>query len=192
MICEQLSNTGGHMPLPVLVLAAIALILVGGAITLAARRRHMAPAIALVLILGVTASVTIPAGPARATTSQCDGDYASVQVFQTSVMDGLAPGIAPVAIHGIVVNSGSSTIRVIAVDVRISSITVELDSHTGSCDATDYRLVDEHMPVSRTLFTGRSATFAGASIGFSDKPTAQDACQNATVHLLYTVRATGH
>ena len=42
------------------------------------------------------------------------------------------------------------------------------------------------MPVGRTLDPGGSTLFAGASIGFYDKSTNQDACWGATILLRYT------
>ena len=51
---------------------------------------------------------------------------------------------------------------------------------------SDYRLVATQMPLGRTLSPGGTTPFAGASIGFSNKTTNQDACQGATVHLHYT------
>jgi hypothetical protein len=42
------------------------------------------------------------------------------------------------------------------------------------------------MPVGRMLDPGGSTDFAGASIGFADNTTNQDACQRSVIHLLYT------
>jgi hypothetical protein len=106
-------------------------------------------------------------------------------------MSGLAPGIAPVPITGLIMNTGAEDVFVAAVDVEITSITAQPGSAVGSCDPTDYVILDTRMPVDRTLAAGRSTAFGGASIGFSDKPAVQDACQRAVVHLLYTVRTDG-
>jgi len=58
----------------------------------------------------------------------------------------------------------------------------------GTCGAGDHVLLDVRMPVGQPLASyGGSTAFAGASIGFDDKSTNQDACQGATVHLHYTV-----
>ena len=42
------------------------------------------------------------------------------------------------------------------------------------------------MLVERTLGPDGSSPFAGASTGFNNKATNQDACQRAVIHLLYT------
>ena len=43
------------------------------------------------------------------------------------------------------------------------------------------------MTVDRRLTSGETTSFAGASIGFSNKSVNQDACKEATVHLAYDV-----
>jgi hypothetical protein len=108
-------------------------------------------------------------------------------VTQTSTMEGLAPGIAPVPITGYVVNNGPDSTHIDVVTVEITSVTTAAGMPAAACDATDYRLLHTTMAVDRTLDPdGGSAAFSGASIGFADKPVNQDACQRATVHLRYT------
>lgn len=57
----------------------------------------------------------------------------------------------------------------------------------GTCDITDYLVLQNSMPVGSMLHPGDSLSFAGASLGFNDKPGNQDACEGATVHLRYSV-----
>jgi hypothetical protein len=101
-------------------------------------------------------------------------------------MEGLAPGIAPADITGLVVNNGPDSTFIAAIEVEITSITTHPRSPAGRCDATDYALSDPRMTVGQTLGPGVSTTFAGASIGFSNKSSNQDACKRATIDLRYT------
>ncbi|MCS5719780.1 LPXTG cell wall anchor domain-containing protein [Herbiconiux sp. CPCC 205763] len=188
MICDQLPNTGFSPQLWMIAIGALVCVFVGAVVLARRRRLGVAAALILVVALGATA-VGLPAQPAQASTAGCTSAPASVTVVQTSVMEGLAPGIAPTAIAGLVENTGTARIHVVAVDVEITTISTVPGSATGACDPSDYVLLDPRMPVDRSLDAGRSTPFAGASIGFSNKVTRQDACQNAIVNLLYTVQA---
>jgi len=188
MTCDHLADTGATTILLIVVIALACL--VAGTILALSTRRHRAVLAAAVLAIVVTsAAMTMPVSTASAATSDCTFEGTSVSVIQTSTMDALAPGVAPAAIAGLVTNTSSDTVHVIAVDVVITSISVSPASDGTSCDATDYLLLDTQMPVGRTIAAGERTAFAGASIGFVNKPTIQDDCQNATVHLLYTVDA---
>lgn len=194
--CTVLATTGGSIS-PLLILGAVALVVLGVLFLVLGRRRRkgskrgrhsMAAAGALIAIafLGVS---TLAASPAEAA-SQCDANPAtgmSVAVEQTSTMVGMAPGIAPVAIEGIVTNTGGVALHIESVTVRIVEVSKAVDAVEGDCDATDYVLPSPDMPVDRGITSGQTTTFAGASIGFSNKSVNQDACKEATVHLAYDV-----
>ncbi|MEV6876678.1 hypothetical protein [Amycolatopsis sp. NPDC051128] len=163
----------------------------GTALTLVSRRRNGTLAVLLIVSLVGATTALFPATPAHATTSDCgaDGNHPagnSLTVTQTSTMDHLAPGVAPVPITGLVVNNGDDSTYLAAVEVQITSVTPAPGSPAGSCDAGDYLLVNARMPVARALGPGGSAPFTGAAIGFRNKTVNQDSCQNATIHLLYT------
>jgi len=102
---------------------------------------------------------------------------------------GLAPGVAPAPITGRLVNHGVGTTHITAVDVEIAFIAPMPNSSAGACGANDYKLIAPRMPVGRNLGPGGSTGFAGASIGFDNKKTNQDACKGAAIHLLYTANA---
>ena len=197
MMCDELPNTGFTSPTGLVLIVGILCLVVGVTIALGLRRRRVGVVGALLAVVVMSAAPTLPApaGPASAaaasaspsSAADCSEADPSVRVVQTSTMDGLAPGIAPVPITGLVTNTGSATVTVVAVHVTIESVSADPASVAGTCDATDYVLLDPHMTVDRTVAPGRSTAFAGASIGFSNKSTLQDACQNATVHLLYTL-----
>jgi hypothetical protein len=110
----------------------------------------------------------------------------SLTITQTSTMDNLAPGADPKAITGLVVNNGPDDTFITAVAVDIVGVVRAAGAPAGTCDASDYALVGVRMPVGRALAPfGGSTPFAGASIGFNNKSTNQDACQGATVQLRY-------
>ena len=154
-----------------------------------------------VLMVAGLAVLTTASSSAWADTSWCTGSpdpgrqpgtptrnspgEPALAIRQTSVMAGLAPGVAPVVIAGIVTNRGTARTLVSAVSVKISGVIPASGASPGSCDATDYLLFEETMPVGRTLGPGESSAFAGARIGFSNKTTEQDACQRAVVKLSY-------
>ena len=122
---------------------------------------------------------------AMAATPDVTAAVESLTVVQTSVVTGLAPGVAPVAIIGLITNNGPNPVEVTVVEVTITSVTPALDAAPGVCGPSDYVLLNARMPVNRTIEAGGGSTqFSGASIGFIT--TSQDACQRATVQLLYT------
>jgi hypothetical protein len=188
MNCAPLPSTGLDANLGLLLLLATACLTAGTITLLMARRSGRGAATALMLLLVVGTVSTITAGVAsQAATSGCSSAADnSLTVTQTSTLEGLAPGIAPVPITGRVVNNATDSTYITAVDVEITSLTPGPGSPAGTCGASDYHVLDTRMPVGRTLGPGGSTSFAGASIVFSDKTSNQDACQDAIVHLLYT------
>ena len=186
MTCDPLPTTG--LEIGPLVLVALALLALGVVLVLArSRRRAGGLAATLVLALAGVGLVVALAPSAQAASTDCvTAAGGTLTITQTSTMVGLAPGVAPVAITGLVTNHGPDSTVVAAVDVAIVSVT-RAPGRSGTCDASDYVLLATRMPVGQTLAAGASTTFTGAAIGFHDKPTLQDACQRATVRLLYTV-----
>jgi LPXTG-motif cell wall-anchored protein len=191
MKCDPLPNTGLDAPVLALLVIGVVCVMVGIPILLRARRRHGRTTATLLVLLIVScgaAMVLVQSSPALASPSDCTADPGlnSLTITQTSTMEGLAPGVAPADITGLVVNNGPDSTFITAIAAEIVSVTMEPAARPGTCDATDYVLLDSRMPVNRTLSPGGSTTFTGASIGFSDKSTNQDACKRATIHLRYT------
>ncbi len=185
MICPPLAASGLGTDLGPVIAAALVLLTVGALLLVTARSHRRTAAMAVVVLLIGSALVVPSAAPARAAAADCVTFAGTLTVTQTSTMTGLAPGVAPAAITGQVVNNGPDSTVVAAVQVTIASVTA--GGRAGTCDASDFVLLDTRMVVGRALAAGEAAPFAGAAIGFRDKPVNQDACQNATVHLLYTV-----
>ena len=191
MNCDPLPNTGLAPYLGPFLVVAIGCLVLGAMLLLATRRRRRGSAVisSLMIVTILGAVLTFPPGvPAHAETSDCGTARNSLTVTQTSTMEGLAPGLAPVPITGLVVNNGPDSTYLAAVEVEITSVTTRPGTDAGTCDAGDYHLLDTRMPVGRTMDPGGSVPFAGASIGFMNKPVNQDACQQAVVHLLYTAK----
>jgi hypothetical protein len=189
--CTVLATTGGSIS-PLLIAGAAALVVLGLVFLLLGRRRRRSATVAagVLIALALFGVGTVAAPPAQAASSSCAADPAtgmSVAVEQTSTMVGLAPGVAPAAIEGIVTNTGGLALHIESVTVRIASVSKAVDAVDGTCDASDYLLLASGMPVDRGLTAGQTAPFSGAAIGFSDKSVNQDACKAATVNLVYDV-----
>jgi hypothetical protein len=139
-------------------------------------------------------------------TASTTAGTASLTLTQLSAPTNLAPGVAAGAVSVRVENDAVNNAYVAKVIVSISSVTDAADAAIVGCDATDYALTatgagatqvgatvqmtDGAGDLAKSDGTAGSGadqkTFAGASLGFVNKPlTLQDACKNAVVHLGY-------
>lgn len=193
MSCGELATTGSGLVAP-LILAAACLVVGVVALFVARTRRSRTAAagVFVVLLSGGLTSGMADTSSARAAAPDCSAAPSpsagnSLTITQTSTMSQLAPALAPAAITGLVVNTGSDSTYITAIAVSIVSVTKSPGAGAGAgiCDASDYVLRDVTMPVDRMLEPGGSATFDGASIGFRDKSINQDACQGAAIGLRY-------
>jgi LPXTG-motif cell wall-anchored protein len=211
-----LPNTGLDAPVLVVLAAGAAFALVGLAVLWRARRSGAGAALLLLVVVAVGAGVSVGLAAAPPAFADCNHDNGSdshndtdpdstattepevtetviepevdnsLTITQTSTMDDLRPGAEPKPIAGIVVNNGPDDTFVTAIVVSIEAVDRSDDAVPGRCDATDYVLLDVHMPVGETLGPyGGTAVFKGAAIGLTNKSTNQDACQGATVTLRY-------
>jgi hypothetical protein len=197
--CTPLASTGS----PVLATIGIGGVLLAAGVLLvlltrARDGRSAATVMLLLLVIGGGLVGLLASGSASAATSDCASSTIpggavgspspagadSLSITQTSTITGLGPEIAPVPITGTITYVGTASALVTAVTVHIASVT-RAPSTLGSCDASDYVLLDPDMPVGATLTPGQSAPFTGARIGFNDKTVNQDACQNARLTLSY-------
>lgn len=191
MDCDTLPDTGG----PALVLAVMAVVcLVAGAVLLRhARRERVAPVVMLALLVVAAAYATLTGAPAQASsgceTDQPDGQN-SLRITQTSVLAGLGPEAAPLAIAGRVTNDSDDDTYITAVTVTLTSVAKASHAAAGPCDVSDYVLAEPRMPVGRALPPHGSLAFSGATIGFGNKSVNQDACKGATIKLRYYSAAT--
>jgi hypothetical protein len=165
-------------------------LIVGGALLVRSRRRSRATgAVAVVALILVAALGLSTLGAPPAVAADCPTPSPSptnaLRIDQTSVVVELRPGQAPSPIEGMVTNRKDEPLYVTAVVVSIVGVTLSPDAAPGTCDASDYVLLDPEMPVNEMVEPHESVAFSGASIGFLDQPWNQDACQGATVHLAY-------
>lgn len=192
MDCDTLPDTGG----PALVLALVAVLcLVTGAMLLRhAGRKRVGPVVMLALLIVALAYATLAGAPAQAASTDCKTDQRdgqnSLRITQTSVLAGLGPEAAPLAITGSVTNDSDDDTYITAVTVTMTSVTKGPHAAAGSCDISDYTLTDPRMPVGKALGPHESLTFSGATLGFSNKTVNQDACQRAVIRLRYHSAAT--
>ena len=186
MTCNPLAYTGSGINVGLLAILALAFLGVGGVVLLLTRRRGRATTGVLLLLISAAAVSMTSGTPGRALAQECPPLDNSLTITQTSVMDGLAPGIGPVPITGLVRNDGADSTYISAVQVKIVGVVTAAGSPEGSCDVSDFVLLDAVMPVGRTLPPQGATTFAGASIGMRSKSVNQDTCKAATIKLLYT------
>ena len=70
--------------------------------------------------------------------------------------------------------------------MAIASVTKPANAAAGTCDASDYALSNAVMAVNTDLTPGQTVSFTGATLGFNNKASNQDACKGATVNLAYS------
>jgi hypothetical protein len=189
MNCTDLAATG--LDLAPLLAVGAAILICGLVLLVVARGRRRARTIGALTVLLALGLVCAPIGApsAQAAEVDCvvDSPDNSLTIVQTSIVSDLAPDADPEAIAGRVTNNSADDTFIVDVTVSIHSVIQAAGAVAGECDATDYELFDPVMPVGAALAAGASTEFEGASIGFVNKETNQNACQRATVVLLYTV-----
>jgi hypothetical protein len=202
MSCTPLASTG--VPVAGLVAFGAVMLLAGLGLVMLTRARRSRTVTAMGALMLLISGALIVGGtgrsPADGVTPTCTSSpqfsspnsnpspepttVNSFTIVQTSTMTGLAPGVIPAAITGTITNRGATSTVVTSVTVHIAAVT-EAVAAAGTCDASDYILLNADMPVGQTLAPGESADFAGAQIGFNDKTVNQDACRRAFVSLSY-------
>jgi hypothetical protein len=190
MGCGVLASTGlDFLPTLLFLLGAAGLLMVG--ILLLSWRRIRSDrrllVVCLLVLVGGSLAFTGAQGAMAATSGCTDSPEVNntLTITQTSALEGLAPGIAPTAITGVVANDSADSTYITAIMVSIEAVTMS-SSAVGVCGVDDYLLLVPRMAVGQTLEAGGSATFGGGSIGFNDTSLNQDACKGATVTLHYT------
>jgi hypothetical protein len=191
MTCPDLAGTG--VPVASILIVATTFLVLGLVLVLASRSgpsRSTRVVILIVVLGGVLAATLAGWSSALAAPASCTPDWGSglntdVTITQTLPITGLAPGVAPAVITGVITNHGLHDSYVKAITVSIGAVTKAPTAAGGPCSAGDYVLLDPTMPVGVLLTSGASATFKGASITFQNRSVNQDACKAATVTLRY-------
>jgi hypothetical protein len=187
--CTRLPTTGLDFSVSAAIFVAVAFLVFGLAMLRVSKRRnwrHASVALLLVLGAGITA-IAAPPSPASAAPPGCSVVASAISVIQTSIITGLAPGVPAVAVQAIGTNTGNASIFVQMVVVSISSVTKAPHAVAGICDLTDYVVESPQMLINQTVDAAASVEINGATIGFNDRATNQDACKGATIHLNYDV-----
>ena len=116
-------------------------------------------------------------GKAAGQASTTDG-AANLTVLHDATIAPMFPGDKPQAITGTIKNNAknSAYVRQVAVSMQVLG--------GAGCDASDYTLSADTLPVNTDIASGQTITWSGATIQFNNKPDEnQDGCMNATVHL---------
>jgi hypothetical protein len=197
--CSGLAFTGLGYSVLAIAIVAIACLAAGIVVVGHAKQRsRLGVSVALLLVLGLCVTIGMAgASSARAATSDCGNSTptttptpspapsSTLTLTQTSTITSLAPGIAAATISGTSTNNGLDNIFVEMVEVRIDTITKAPHAAAGTCDASDYILLNPQMAVNQSVPPHGSVQFTGATLGFNDRSTNQDACKGATVRLTY-------
>jgi hypothetical protein len=158
---------------------------------LSTKKRKVAAALGAGAIAVATAGTAIAfwssSGTGDGTASTSAGETDTLPVTQVSAPSNMAPGVAAGAITATVTNTGLNNAHVSQVVVSIQSVTQEASPPAGTCDPSDYTLSNPIMTTGAGDLAPNavSGTFSGATLGFNNKLTNQDACKGATVHLHY-------
>lgn len=124
-------------------------------------------------------------GTGVATTSS---GVTAIVANQTTTISSLSPDGVVQTISGNFTNSNSSQVYVTSVTASIASVVKAQGAPAGTCDATDYTLLNTVMTIGRQIPPGTNVdTWSGATISFNNKSTNQDACKGATVNLAYAI-----
>jgi hypothetical protein len=199
--CGGLAFTGLGYSIIAIVVVAVACVVAGILVVGRSRQRgRLGASIAVLVVLAVCVVIGMAgASSARAAASDCGRSAPTstptptpgsvFSITQTSTIADLAPGVAAATITGTSTNNGDDSVFLRRVEVRITSVTKAPHAAAGSCDASDYVVLNPQMPVNQRVPPQGSVKFTGATIGFNDRSTNQDACKGATVRLTYELYA---
>jgi hypothetical protein len=195
--CGGLAFTGLGYSIIAIVVVAVACVAAGILVVGRSKQRgRLGASIALLVVLAVCVVIGMAgASSARAAASDCGTSAPTptsgsvLSITQTSTIADLAPGVAAATITGTSTNNGVDSVFLRRVEVRINSVTKAPHAAAGSCDASDYVVLNPQMPVNQSVPPQGSVKFTGATIGFNDRSANQDACKGATVRLTYELYA---
>jgi hypothetical protein len=151
------------------------------------KRRTKVVALTAALVLAGGAAFAFWTAGGSGTGSATTGNVTALTVVQTSTISGLAPGLAAQTLSGNFNNPNSGPVHVATVTASISSVTDAGGNAITGCDSSDYTLANAVMTVNADVPAGNAqGSWTGATIAFNNKPSNQDACKNAVVHLAYS------
>ena len=116
-------------------------------------------------------------GRAAGQASTADG-AANLTVLHNATLAPMYPGDKPQAITGTIKNNAKNS-------AYVGQVAISMQVLGGpGCDASDYTLSADSVPVNKDIASGQTIEWSGATIQFNNKPDEnQDGCKNATVYL---------
>jgi len=142
---------------------------------------------ALVVLAGTGIAFAYWTGGGSGTGTAATGTSTALAVNQTSTVAPMYPGDEPQILSGDFDNTSSGPIHVNSVLVAISDVTLDGEPVEG-CSAADYTLTGAVMSAEQDVAVGAGVgSWSGATIQFNDTTADQDACQGATVNLVYQI-----
>jgi hypothetical protein len=147
------------------------------------------------VVAGTVAAVLIGGGVAAAywtaggtgTGSATAGTSTALTVTQVGTSSNLYPGGPSSPVNFSIANSNAGPAYVGSVTVGIANVVKAGGAPAGTCDATDFSLV-QPTAINASVPTGpTSFSPSGATISMNNKASNQDACKGATVNLTFTV-----
>lgn len=153
------------------------------------RTQRTVAAAVTITALGAGVAVAYWTTSGSGTGSAAAGTVAAVTVVQTSTISDVVPGATAQTLSGTFNNPNSGPVYVSTVTASIDSVSKDGGAPAGTCDASDYTLANATMTVNAEVPAGDGVgAWTGATIAFNNKTdTNQDACQNATVTLAYSI-----
>jgi hypothetical protein len=143
--------------------------------------KKLAAAIGAALVLFASgAAYTFWTAGGTGTGTVTVGTNTPITVNQTSIITGIAPGVAPQVLSGNFTNTNAGPVHVATVTVTVAS------TSAAGCTAADFTIVGGAMTVNADIPAGAATgTWTGATIVFNNTAANQDACKLATVNLAY-------
>ncbi|WP_345377005.1 hypothetical protein [Frondihabitans cladoniiphilus] len=145
-------------------------------------------ALALLLVGGGTGAYAFWSITGTGTGSAATGNPAStLTVNQTSSVSGMGPGAAAQTLSGTFSNPNSGPVYVTNVVVGTITVLNAQGAVATGCDSTDFTVAGGTMAVKAEVPSGSSkGAWTGATVAFNDKATNQDACKGTTLSIAYT------
>lgn len=165
------------------------------------KKRRLIPVALAILVLVVGSGVAYAfwtAGGSGTGNANANAGTVDVTAYMTSLIDPMYPGDSAQTIKGDFTNTNSYPVHVSTVTVSIDYVMLADGITVGTsatCSADDFTLLDSSAIVDAEISVTVAPDHTGAwgekpihpTIQFNDTGSNQNACKNATVHLLFTV-----
>ncbi len=149
------------------------------------RRPAVIALISLVSVVGIgTAAYAYWTTQGSGTGTASTGEVGSVSVVQSGVPSGLFPGGPAATLSGTIVNDNDYDVSVGGLEATVTG------TSDGDCGPENYAIVDDDVTLDATLIQeDASVGWTGITLQLRETGVNQDACQDVTVFISYTVTA---